>query len=498
MQAKAKIVKEGATNLKSNIKIKLIILEFDRATSSARNFILNTEYGRLAIIRPMLIKKYLSSQHSVIRDVSYLNDNSSTSYCYSIIKNKQDLLLFKPESHYGNAVTLFKSIRKKLNQEYFGTDKRPENPFRNCKTPDQIFNLSRTIKLNIKMKLARFGFILLRNGEVNILHKEGSILQNNSNIQSICREFIKRHEVILLENPCVFNSDQSKFAKYDYFLSSEIFEGIISANNYIQKGITVPALGERKVYTNYGVFNPTRQDYIQLFDSYLRENIRDLKLHTKNCTDLGCGTGILSLLMSQFELPRVFAIDNNDNAILATKANSQALGYFDNIKAVNLDLVSNYYQANSGIKNKEGDSKNSMIEDNYSNLLKDRNMDLNYDLIVCNPPWINASYVFSQTDLENAIYDPDHKFLKSAFNFAKHHLNRNNPNSRFVILFSDLGSILNVNQPDIVETLASEYKLAITVKKTRPGELKTSDGYDPLKNFKKESKVLLYELKRIS
>ena len=45
-------------------------------------------------------------------------------------------------------------------------------------------------------------------------------------------------------------------------------------------------------------------------------------------------------------------------------------------------------------------------------------MDMFYDLIVVNPPWLNANFVFTQTDLENSIYDPDHKFLKSAFNFA--------------------------------------------------------------------------------
>ena len=37
-------------------------------------------------------------------------------------------------------------------------------------------------------------------------------------------------------------------------------------------------------------------------------------------------------------------------------------------------------------------------------------------MIVTNPPWLNASFVFSQTDIENAIYDPKHIFLKSTFN----------------------------------------------------------------------------------
>lgn len=45
-------------------------------------------------------------------------------------------------------------------------------------------------------------------------------------------------------------------------------------------------------------------------------------------------------------------------------------------------------------------------------------MDNEYDFIVCNPPWLNANYVYSQNDFENAVYDPNHEMLKSVFNFA--------------------------------------------------------------------------------
>jgi methylase of polypeptide subunit release factors len=441
----------------------------------------------------MLSKKYLSQPNNLIRDVTYLDDNTSTNLLYSLIKKKPDFFLYKPESHFGNDITLLKSIRKKLNQDYFGTEKKPENPFRNCKTPNEIFNLSRNIKFDLKMKLSRIGFILLRNGEVSVLHKEGSILQNNANIQEINREFIKKHEVMLLEN----QNDESKFSRYDYYISAEMLEGIISANNYIQKGISVSALGDKKVYTNYGVFNPTRQDYLNTFDSYLKENIRDLTLNTKNVADLGCGTGVLSLIMSQYQLPRIYAIDNNENSILATKSNAQAFGFFDNIKSIYLDLVKNYFVDNSRVSKKLQESKELLDQNKYNELLTEKKMDTTFDMIVCNPPWINANYVFTQTDLENAVYDPDHKFLRSAFNFARNHLNRNNREARFVVIFSDIGSILNVNEPEIIEKLALENKLKITNKKSKPCDVKTTDNNDPLKNFKKESKILLYELKRI-
>jgi len=456
----------------------------------------------------MMMKKYLNQTTNIIRDVTYITDNTSASFAYSALKRKTDYFLFKPESHFGNNITLLKAIRKRLYEGYFGTEKHPENPFRNCKTPAEIFNLSRNIKFEIKMKLSRFGFVLLRNGEVNILHKEGSVIQNNINIQNISKEFIKNHELMIRNSADSF--EENKFNRYDYFLSAEMFEGIISANNYIQKGISIPILGDRKVYTSYGVFNPTRQDYLHLFDSYLRDNIRDLKLNTSRCADIGCGTGILSLIMSQYELPRIFAMDINENAVAATKSNAQALGYFDNIKSVKFDIAEHYYtEKNSeklnnikiqspNTKSETSKAKTSLPDiEKYSQVLKDKNVDNNFDLIVCNPPWLNANFVFSQTDLENGIYDPNHKFLKSCFNFVKVHLNRNNPEARFVIIFSDLGSILNINEPDVIEKLALEYKFKITTKTSKTSEVKPSDGYDPLKNFKKESKVLLYELKRI-
>lgn len=116
---------------------------------------------------------------------------------------------------------------------------------------------------------------------------------------------------------------------------------------------------------------------------------------------------------------------------------------------------------------------------------------------MCNPPWLNTSFVFSQTDLENGIYDPDHIFLESCFNFAKIHLNRTNPDARMLLIFSDYGNILNINEPDAIEKLTNKYKLRITSIKTTRWDTKISDNNDPLKNFKKDSKVILYDIRRI-
>lgn len=37
--------------------------------------------------------------------------------------------------------------------------------------------------------------------------------------------------------------------------------------------------------------------------------------------------------------------------------------------------------------------------------------------MICNPPWIIASKT-TENELENGIYDPEEKYLKSVFQFA--------------------------------------------------------------------------------
>lgn len=312
-------------------------------------------------MKPIAPKKIIESSNVVFKDISYVNDNTSSNFAYSILKNKSDYILFRPEGHFGNALSLFKSLKKKINLKYFGDEKEPSNPFRKCNNAKDIFNLSRNIKFNMKMELSRFGLILLKNGEINIQYKEISTLQKNISIQAINKDFINNHEKEVLEN----NLQSDKFSRYDYFISMEMFEGIISANNYIQKGIVVSALGNRKVYSNYGVFNPTRQDYINLFDAYLKENIHEIKKNTKNCIDLGCGTGILSFLLCNYGLARIFSLDNNPKAIEATKLNSQSLGYHENIKELLFDLKENYYEEKT-----KNEKKQKQEEKNYQLLIK--------------------------------------------------------------------------------------------------------------------------------
>ncbi len=73
---------------------------------------------------------------------------------------------------------------------------------------------------------------------------------------------------------------------------------------------------------------------------------------------------------------------------------------------------------------------------------------------------------------------------------------KNNTSSRLIIIFSDFGELMQVNEKGIVEKIAKKYNFVLTNKKNCNSDFKITDSFDPLKNFKKSSKVSLYEFKR--
>jgi hypothetical protein len=55
---------------------------------------------------------------------------------------------------------------------------------------------------------------------------------------------------------------------------------------------------------------------------------------------------------------------------------------------------------------------------------------------------------------------------------------------------------LEINEKNIVEKIASENKFYLKNKSSCPSQFKIKDNFDSLKNFKKKSKVVLYEFRR--
>jgi methylase of polypeptide subunit release factors len=73
----------------------------------------------------------------------------------------------------------------------------------------------------------------------------------------------------------------------------------------------------------------------------------------------------------------------------------------------------------------------------YKKISKDLGMPLQVDLIVSNPPWIEAAKIDREmSPLDNGVFDPDSQFLKSSFNFARLHLKKEG--GQMLLLYSDM------------------------------------------------------------
>ena len=94
------------------------------------------------------------------------------------------------------------------------------------------------------------------------------------------------------------------------------------------------------------------------------------------------------------------------------------------MKNLCFDLTSQYYNKSLFSNLEEGTALSHSSDlflkelETYSTMTKTLGIPNKYDLILCNPPWIPASRTLEINPLDNAIYDPEEKFLKSALNFA--------------------------------------------------------------------------------
>lgn len=81
-------------------------------------------------------------------------------------------------------------------------------------------------------------------------------------------------------------------------------------------------LGNKKIFPLYGVWLPTQQHYYQLLEDCLKET-KNLFASPRNIIDLGCGSGILGLMLSQKSNENfVYSIDNNPDAVKCARLNS--------------------------------------------------------------------------------------------------------------------------------------------------------------------------------
>ncbi len=218
-------------------------------------------------------------------------------------------------------------------------------------------------------------------------------------------------------------------------LSFRDLQGALGAAQWRKKGVKIDELG-LSIYPHYGVFAPTRHEYVQL--------LLDAPLPASHnlAYDIGTGTGLLSIILAQRGFKHIIATDINPQALACAQDNFERLA----LSAITLQQT-DLFPTDAPLAN----------------------------LIVCNPPWLPAK---ASSPLDYAVYDPNSAMLRGVLNGAKQHLAEQ---GEVWLILSDLAKRLQLRTREAL--LGWFEKAGLTVKyrlDTTPTHSRSQDSDDPL------------------
>ncbi|MCE7010421.1 class I SAM-dependent methyltransferase [Kibdelosporangium philippinense] len=203
--------------------------------------------------------------------------------------------------------------------------------------------------------------------------------------------------------------------------------GALGAQRWRTKGVHVHALGH-KIYPHYGVFAPTRQEYIDLVANAPWPN-------PHKAFDIGTGTGVLAALLAKRGAESVVAVDIEQRSVDCAH---------DNVTRLNLG---------------------KKIQIQHQDLFPTGKA----DLVVCNPPWLPGEV---SAPLDAAIYDPDSRMLRGFLDKLPEHLT---DKGEAWLIVSDLAERLGLRTTThkLITQAGLETKDQLTIRprhKARPGD----------------------------
>lgn len=225
--------------------------------------------------------------------------------------------------------------------------------------------------------------------------------------------------------------------------------GIFSAFEWSRKGLPVTSL-DHNIYPKWGVFAPTRHEYLDLVMQ------AELPNPCATALDVGTGTGVLAMILAKRGINQITATDTSASACACAEDNVRRAGLGSTIKVLNADLIP------------EG----------------------KFDLVVCNPPWLPGA---ASSPLEGAVYDPEHQMLKGFLQKVGAHLN---PNGQAWLILSDLAEHLQLRKREVLLDWINRAGLQCHKKlDARPTHRKVSDTTDPLAEFRRLEVTSLWQLR---
>lgn len=207
-------------------------------------------------------------------------------------------------------------------------------------------------------------------------------------------------------------------------------QGVLGAWQWHRRGVPVPALGERdgrteRVYPDYGVFSPTRSEYVDLVDEVASRYLRP----GASVLEIGTGTGVLAAVLARRGAGQVTATDVNPRAVDCARSNLDRLGVGDMCTVTGADLWPVPATAPEGTTT--------------------------YDVVVFNPPWLPG---IPTSGLELGIYDDGSDALRR---FLEGLGDRLAEGGEGWLVLSDLAEHLGLRSRDQLEQWISEGGLRV-------------------------------------
>ncbi len=221
--------------------------------------------------------------------------------------------------------------------------------------------------------------------------------------------------------------------------------GMMGAAEWRKKGLEVPGL-RGKIHPHYGVFSPTRNEYVKLL-------LDAPKPEGKTVIELGTGTGVLSFVLLARGAKSARATDLDPRAVACARENAELIGFGKTFTVEERDLFP------------EGTA----------------------DLVLFNPPWIPEP---PRTRIDRAIFDPKGEVLTRFLAGVRDHLA---PGGEVWLIISDLAERLRLRPEGSLAKLFEANGLTVKwTRQTAPTHPKASDQQDPLHQARALERTTLY------
>ena len=293
----------------------------------------------------------------------------------------------------------------------------------------------------------------------NLFHQQRQIQAQRSRILSrLLLELDADYVSKLRRAPEVSAACMAAFGQLDKamdescVLSFRDLQGALGAAQWREKGVPIESLGI-SIYPHYGVFAPTRHEYVQLLLDAPLPAVNDIAY------DIGTGTGLLAIILAQRGINQVISTDLNPSALACANENFTRQG-LSNVQLQQADL----YPTDAPLAN----------------------------LIVCNPPWLPAK---PSSPLEYAVYDANSAMLRGLLQGAKSHLAEQ---GEVWLILSDLAEHLQLRTRDDLLGWFANAGLAVKYRlDTKPKHGRSQDNTDPLFAARSAEVTSLWCLQRV-